>query len=221
MEVSQRNGGIALRCPDGSVAVHRLTSTARGGDALMPAIEALMSAAGAAPTDLTGLGVSIGPGGFTGLRIGIAAAKMLGWSLDIPLVAVPSALLAAAADEEAGSPLAVAVSGKDDTCWLSLAEGEPGNRRLMSGDEGGQLVDAAGFHSTVAQAACLLADEHLPDCMKGHGLPTRTPDFDPEALLILTEQHLARGEMVDPLSLNPLYPRLPEAVLLWDARESG
>ena len=220
MEVSQRNGGVALRCPDGTVAVHRLTSTARGGDALMPAIEQLMSEACVAPSDLTGIGVSIGPGGFTGLRIGIAAAKMLGWSLGIPLAAVPSALLAAAADEGPGTPMAVAVSGKDDSCWLSLVEGEPGSRRLMSGAEGGQLVDASGFHSTVAKAACLLADEHLPESMTGHGLPVRKPDFDPEVLLILTEQLLSRGEVVDPLSLIPLYPRLPEAVLLWNARES-
>tara|TARA_B100001121_G_C18587928_1_gene573124 strand:+ start:128 stop:823 length:696 start_codon:yes stop_codon:yes gene_type:complete len=221
MEVSQRNGGVALRCLDGSVVVHRLTSTARGGDALMPAIEELMQKADVAPAQLTGIGVSIGPGGFTGLRIGIAAAKMLSWSLGIPLVAVPSALLAASADREAGTPMAVAVSGKGETCWLSLVEGEPGDRRLMSGDAGGQLVDSTGFRSMIQHAACLLADEHLPESMADHGLPTRTPDFDPSALLILTEKHLARGEVVDPLNLTPLYPRLPEAVLLWDARESG
>ena len=101
MEISQRDGGVAVRCPDGSVLVERLTSSTRRGDALMPAVESICRQAGITPGDLEGIGVSIGPGGFTGLRIGIAAAKMLSWSLDIPLVAMQTALLAAETAEEA------------------------------------------------------------------------------------------------------------------------
>ena len=41
-------------------------------------------------SDLTGVAISIGPGSFTGLRIGLATAKMLSYALSIPVVAVSS-----------------------------------------------------------------------------------------------------------------------------------
>lgn len=219
MEVSQRSGGVALRCPDGSIMVERLTSSTRRGDALMPAVESLLKQANVSPASLSGVGVSSGPGGFTGLRIGIAAAKMLGWALEIPVVSVPTALIAAEADTLAQPVFAVALAGKDDTCWLSLVEGEPGHRSLLDGPDGGRLVEADAFHAAVAGATCLLADEHLPDAMAGHALPCRPPDFDPRSLLEITERFLAEGNVVDPLELLPIYPRDPEAVRLWDARE--
>lgn len=220
MEVSQRNGGVAVRCPDGRVAVHRLTSSTRRGDALMPAVESLLGENKIDPASLSGIGVSIGPGGFTGLRIGIAAAKIFGWALDIPIAGIPTALVAAEADTQAQSPFAVALAGKDDTCWLSLIEGDPGQRHLVEGPKAGQLVDVAAFESCVESATCLLADEHLPASMAVHGLPCRQPDFNPAMLLEITERFLAAGKTTNPLELLPIYPRDPEAVRLWDARDS-
>ncbi len=221
MEVSQRHGGIALRCPDGTIVQNRLTSTTRRGDALMPAIESMLMDAQVSPRDLSGIGVTIGPGGFTGLRIGLAAAKMLGWALEIPIASVPTALLAAETDRESEARYAVALASKDDTCWLSLIEGKQGHRALLEGAEGGRLVHADAFQTGLEGVTCLLADDHLPDSMSNHGLPARAPDFDPVVLLKITERFLAEGRTTDPLDLLPIYPRDPEAVRLWDARKSG
>ncbi|MBP5274944.1 MAG: tRNA (adenosine(37)-N6)-threonylcarbamoyltransferase complex dimerization subunit type 1 TsaB [Abditibacteriota bacterium] len=57
---------------------------------LVPEIENLLQSAG---TDASGLGavaVSLGPGSFTGLRIGLSCAKAMAYALDIPLVGVPT-----------------------------------------------------------------------------------------------------------------------------------
>tara|TARA_B100001059_G_scaffold236442_1_gene286949 strand:+ start:17042 stop:17719 length:678 start_codon:yes stop_codon:yes gene_type:complete len=215
MEISQRDGGVAVRCPDGSVLVERLTSSTRRGDALMPAVESICRQAGITPGDLEGIGVSIGPGGFTGLRIGIAAAKMLSWSLDIPLVAMQTALLAAETAEDLDGLMAVVLASKDDTCWLTLVEGSSGSRSIS---QAGTLVDPEMFLATIPRVDHLLVDEHLPESMAGHGLTPRRPEFDPAVLLEMTERRLASGETLDPLELSPLYPREPEAVRLWDSR---
>lgn len=215
MEISQRDGGVAVRCPDGSIVTERLTSSTRRGDALMPAVESVCHRGGLSPEDLEGIGVSIGPGGFTGLRIGIAAAKMLSWSLELPLVSVQTALLAAESARDLDGLIGVALASKDDTCWLTLIGGVPGSRSIA---EPGRLVDPATFLSTTESLDHLLVDEHLPQSMSDHGLASRTPEFDPAVLLEMTELRLASGETVDPLELNPLYPREPEAVRLWDSR---
>jgi tRNA threonylcarbamoyl adenosine modification protein YeaZ len=55
---------------------------------LMPLLEECLSEAGLAWTDLTALGVGIGPGNFTGIRIAVSAARGLALALDVPAVGV-------------------------------------------------------------------------------------------------------------------------------------
>jgi tRNA threonylcarbamoyladenosine biosynthesis protein TsaB len=56
----------------------------------MGAISELMDELGLAPEQLDGIAVAQGPGSYTGVRIGVATAKSMGWSLDIPVVGVSS-----------------------------------------------------------------------------------------------------------------------------------
>lgn len=70
-------------------------------EALVPQIEELMTQAGYAFSDLSGIAVTNGPGAFTGIRIGLSAARMLQLALDIPAVPVTTTSLLAASYEAA------------------------------------------------------------------------------------------------------------------------
>lgn len=59
-------------------------------ETLLPHIGQVLQMAGVKKEDLQGIAVSIGPGSFTGLRIGLAAAKAMSYALHIPIVGVPS-----------------------------------------------------------------------------------------------------------------------------------
>jgi tRNA threonylcarbamoyl adenosine modification protein YeaZ len=52
---------------------------------LLPLVQRVLAAAGATPSDLTGVVVGVGPGPFTGLRVGVAAAVTLGEALGVPV----------------------------------------------------------------------------------------------------------------------------------------
>jgi tRNA threonylcarbamoyladenosine biosynthesis protein TsaB len=85
---------------DGEVLGERVSRAST----LLADVDALVRQAGAHPRDLTGLAVGIGPGSFTGIRIGLAAARGLALALDVPAAGV-STLDALAA----GAPGAIAV----------------------------------------------------------------------------------------------------------------
>ena len=77
---------------------------------LAPAIHDLFKRTGTQPSDLTGVAVALGPGSFTSLRIGLAAAKGLVFSLKIPLIGIPSLDVVAAAQPLDDKPLIAVLS---------------------------------------------------------------------------------------------------------------
>lgn len=76
---------------DGAIVADHAEPMNQGHDArLAPVVETLMQKAGIAFAELTRVAVVVGPGSFTGVRVGVAFARGLGLSLDIPVVGVTS-----------------------------------------------------------------------------------------------------------------------------------
>ena len=76
---------------------------------LAPAIQELLARNGLSMDNLTALGVAIGPGSFTSLRVGLALAKGLAFARGIPLIGIPTLDILAHAQPESNLPLAVAI----------------------------------------------------------------------------------------------------------------
>jgi tRNA threonylcarbamoyladenosine biosynthesis protein TsaB len=77
-----RRGGALVAARDG-------VSLAHSSD-LLTLVDAVMAEAGARPAELTSIAAGLGPGSFTGLRIGLATAKGLAFALGLPLLGVSS-----------------------------------------------------------------------------------------------------------------------------------
>jgi tRNA threonylcarbamoyladenosine biosynthesis protein TsaB len=112
IETSGAGGGVALLLPDGRMVERDLLSEEDArhgarpsgrGRLLVPAIAAAVEEAGLSRQDIGAVAVSIGPGSYTGLRVGLTAAKTLSWALSCELVAV-STLEALAHDARATAP---------------------------------------------------------------------------------------------------------------------
>ena len=225
IETSQREGAVALRDGAGHDHVEPLLASRRHDDDLMPAVNRMMERAGLAPPDLDAVGVSIGPGGFTGLRIAVSTAKMLAMALDAKVIAVPTALVVAEAcraPEVENGPIIVALSSKRGSFWsTTLIRASEGWR--IEGKPG--LADAETI--SLKDAEALIADRYLPDAARERAaaadVPVIAPRFDALACLVVSARLLAAGETTDPLMLSPLYARPPEAVSLWERkrREDG
>jgi len=90
LDTATDKGSLALVADDRVLMEYTLESRGAYLTRLMPGVAALLAATGRQPSDLAAVAVSVGPGNFTGLRIGLATAKTLAWSLGRPLVPVPT-----------------------------------------------------------------------------------------------------------------------------------
>lgn len=206
--------GVALaRCSGGRL--ERLGEEAvRAGaaidDDLVAAIDRVCRGSGVGARDLRGVAVSVGPGGFTAVRMATAVGKMIAEVTGAAAFAVPSAWVAA---RRAGSdaPFAVALASKNGSAWVTrFAGGRAGEGRL----EDAAIFDPRGL-------AALFADRFLPvafaEACAIAGVEIRPPRF--EALAVI--EAAADVGPIDPAGMLPLYPREPEAVTKWRALGRG
>lgn len=123
MDAAGASCSVALWA-DGRVVARRFAAMARGqSERLVPMIGEVMADWGGRFDDLDALAVTTGPGGFTGVRIGLAAARGLALARDLPLVGVTSfevAAAAATAEERAGRQVLAVLDSKRSEAFVQL-----------------------------------------------------------------------------------------------------
>jgi len=216
--VALATGGHILGGPFALLASEMLAPDKGQDDDLLPAIDRVCKRAGVTPRDLGVVGVSIGPGGFTALRMAITAAKMICDTTSAACVGVPSSHVVAAGVRGEG-PFAVALASKGEDAFVTCFEARVGAAMPVvraEGADGGGLIDAAGLASLGVSR--LIADRYLPEPMRVEaarlGITIEAPRFDPAACAALAA---VVAIPTDPLQLLPIYPREPEAVVKWRA----
>jgi len=88
IETTGTTGSIVLEENEKTLLFSRLPSDQRSAQSLIPSIHAGLQKLNWSPADLNYIAVAVGPGSFTGLRIGLVTAKMLAWSLNCELAGI-------------------------------------------------------------------------------------------------------------------------------------
>jgi tRNA threonylcarbamoyl adenosine modification protein YeaZ len=111
LDTATRCGRFALAEGDRLLVSRPLNVEGSYADALLPVILELLNDVGRSKNDLSAVGVTVGPGSFTGIRIGVATAKGLAWGLGCRLVGVTTlaAMAAALLADNPAAELAVPV----------------------------------------------------------------------------------------------------------------
>jgi tRNA threonylcarbamoyladenosine biosynthesis protein TsaB len=124
IETATETVGVAVRTAEGVEAEFVLTGRRRHVESLTPALDHLLQQVGLRAADLGAVAVDLGPGLFTGLRVGVAAAKGLAQALGIGVVGLSSLdiLLRAGFEQGLEGRLLAAIDARRGEVFATLAD---------------------------------------------------------------------------------------------------
>jgi tRNA threonylcarbamoyladenosine biosynthesis protein TsaB len=191
---------VAVCSASGVVASATTVDRRRHAELLAPSIRTVLTEAGVAMSRLTSIAVGVGPGPYTGLRVGVVTARALGDALGVPVHGVCT-LDAIAWGSELDGPFVAAIDARrKEVYWATYDD----PRRRRGGPHVGPPGDAAAAKLPAIGEGALL----YPEISAGErGAPT-LPDAGTLGMLALARPAAS-------LTPTPLYLRRP------DAREPG
>jgi tRNA threonylcarbamoyladenosine biosynthesis protein TsaB len=154
---------VALATPAGEIVASSTTVDAlRHGELLAPAIDNALRTAGVSPRDLTRIAVGVGPGPFTGLRVGLVTARTMGEVLGIEVAGVCS-LDILARQSTLSLPVAVATDARRKEIYWALYDGPAadGSRRRLEGpavDKPAEVAHVLSGLPVIGRGAVLYGD---------------------------------------------------------------
>jgi tRNA threonylcarbamoyladenosine biosynthesis protein TsaB len=177
---------------------------------LMPRLVRLLDQQGVSPADLTGLSVSLGPGSFTGLRIGLGVAKGLALACQLPLVGIPTLDVIAKPHMTQRLPIwAVVHAGRSRLCMAHYAR-RRGRWRRRGSYKLGTVEDLC---AQIDGPALICGEIQATDADRirqqlGAEVSIASPAASLRRAAYLAElgwERLARGESDDAATLSPIY----------------
>ena len=181
---------------------------------LTPRIAGMLAQLELTVDDLVGIAVSLGPGSFTGLRVGVAAAKGLAMSRSLKLIGIPTLDIIAQAMKDSSLPVvAVLAAGRGRLCAAKYRS----NKNEMVAEGPAWLTTArelgADWQETRRVCGELAAEErHDLQRRLGQRVELASPAASLRRAGFLAELGWARlraGQSDDPAALTPLYIQTP------------
>jgi tRNA threonylcarbamoyladenosine biosynthesis protein TsaB len=225
--------GIDTATPQVSVAVggHEgvlaLTQTARGrqhAEALTPAIQFTCRQARIELAEISVVAVDLGPGLFTGLRVGVAAAKAMAHALRVPMIGVPSLDLVAFPLRYSSKLIVAAVDARRGELFTASYRQVPGgmqrltNYHVLSPDDLASELLATAEECVLVGDGALRYGEVFEGLHKVEIVEEGVAYPSAASLVMLAHARALREEWVKPWDLQPLYLRKPDAEVNWHTR---
>jgi tRNA threonylcarbamoyladenosine biosynthesis protein TsaB len=218
VETSTMQGGVALVGPHGLVSEYTLNVAATHSERLLPAMDRMLQDAGLTLACVEGLAVSIGPGSFTGLRIGLSTVKGLAYATGLPVVGVPTLEALAWSVPYAGMPVCPVLDARKQEVYAALFR--------FAGRRLDRLVEDAALAPDALCERIQIPTLFLGDALATYGEyfasrlgdrlilpPVASRGARPACVAELGRQRLLRGERDPAAALVPRYLRPSAAEL--------
>jgi tRNA threonylcarbamoyladenosine biosynthesis protein TsaB len=226
IETATAQVGVAIGGHEGVLAQAHSSRGKRHAENLTPAIDFVRRLARVDLREISCVAVDLGPGLFTGLRVGVASAKAIAHALRVPMIGVPSLDLLALPVRFSPRRIVATIDARRGELFYAFYRQVPGGVQRLSDHQLGTPDDLASELLASGEDCLLVGDGALRYAEAFEGL-TKVEVADlglafPSAtsLVQLAHAQALREQWVQPWDLQPLYLRVPDAEINWSTREA-
>ena len=202
IETATAQVSVAIGGHEGVLGSFEVCRGRRHAETLAPAIEFLCAQAQVGLDEIGVVAVDVGPGLFTGMRVGLATAKAIAQARRLPMIGISSLDLVAFPLRHGNRPIVAVVDARKDEVFWGVYRPVPGGVQRESDPAVGSIDEV------VADAGGEVADQFLAH-------PSAAP------LVQLAHAQALREQWVNPWEIQPLYLRPPDAQINWSTRDTG
>ena len=215
IETTTRAASVAV-CNEDKFTEITQDSKLTHSETLLPQFKEILSMANITREMIEAVAVSIGPGSFTGLRIGLAAAKALAYAWNIKIIGVPT--LHALAYHFPYSTVMPMIDAQKNRAYVQIFQNlQPvTDIEILSIEDA--LTKAESFGEVVICGDVCHKIKTLPESVKIAPINMRMPRAVNVALC--GRDLLASGKADNVMNIEPMYIRRSEAEVLWEQRHS-
>lgn len=223
IETATPQASVAIGSEQGIVASALVSRGATHNEFLLPAVRFCLDRAGLGFSNISGVAVGVGPGLFTGMRVGVATAKALAQSMSVPIVGIASLDLLAYEVRYTPKVICACLDARRNEVFHAFYRYSPGGIQRMGPymvERPEQLagrIGAQGDDVLIVGNGALVYREVWEDSGPRVEAGTVSDAFpDARSLVELSLPKLFREEF-DPLyEVNPLYLRTSAKPIRWE-----
>jgi tRNA threonylcarbamoyladenosine biosynthesis protein TsaB len=224
IETATEQVSVAIGGHEGVIALFEVARGRRHTEILTPAIEFVCQQADIALAEIGVVAVDVGPGLFTGMRVGIATAKALAHALRIPMIGISSLDLLAFPCRHSDRVVASIIDARKGEVFYAFYRQVPGGLQQVATPTVGRIDELVADLLARSQDVLCVGDGALryrDEILAGYRceiLELAHPSAAP--LVQLAHAKALREDWVNPWELQPVYLRLPDAQINWATRET-
>lgn len=228
IETATEQVSVAIGGHEGVLAMFEVCRGRRHAETLTPAIQFLCRQADIELAEISVIAVDVGPGLFTGMRVGLAAGKALAQALRVPMIGMSSLDLLAFPLRHTDRTIAAVIDARRGELFYALYRPVPAGVQQVVEPRCGLVDDLVADLLAQGEDLVLVGDGALRyrgaiesdvvRCQFAEQFLSR-PSSAP--LVQLAHAQAMREEWVNPWEIEPMYLRLPDAQINWNSRLGG
>jgi tRNA threonylcarbamoyladenosine biosynthesis protein TsaB len=222
IETATPRVSVSIGGHEGVIGLFEVTRGRRHAETLVPAIDFLCAQAEIELDEVSVVAVDVGPGLFTGMRVGLAAGKAIAQALRIPMIGISSLDLLAFPNRHTDKVIVPVIDARRGEVFYAMYRQVPGGVQQIADPAVGPVDELVADLLARSQEALCVGDgahryrEEILDgfhCeIGGDAHPSAAP------LVQLAHARALREEWVNHWEIEPVYLRAPDARINWSTR---
>ena len=223
IETATQQVGVAIGGHEGVIATFEVVRGRRHAEILTPAIEFVCAQADLDIDEIGCVAVDVGPGLFTGMRVGLAAAKALALALRIPVIGISSLDLLAFPCRHTDRVIVPVIDARKGEVFWAMYRQVPGGVQQVMAPTVGPVDDLVADLLARSQEALCVGDgaaRYADEIVEGYRCEISAPVHPSAGALVqLAHARALREDWVRADEIEPIYLRAPDAQINWSTRE--